>query len=165
VTPENRSGAKLKQVFICKHCGRESAKWLGQCPSCESWNSFETATIDRRAPGSSSTATWASPEELSSVSLDSSPRLSLGISEFDRVLGGGMVPGSLVLLGGEPGIGKSTLLLQVCSHVACDRGTVVYVSGEESSSPRCDCARLASESRGSASCFLPRQTSMRSCST
>lgn len=132
MTPENRSGAKLKQVFICQHCGRESPKWLGQCPSCESWNSFETVTIDRRAPGSSSTATWASPEELSSVSLDSSPRLSLGISEFDRVLGGGMVPGSLVLLGGEPGIGKSTLLLQVCSHVARDRGTVVYVSGEES---------------------------------
>ena len=132
MTPENRSGAKLKQVFICQHCGRESLKWLGRCPSCESWNSFESVSIDRRAPGPASSSAWASPEELSSVSLDSSPRLSLGISEFDRVLGGGLVPGSLVLLGGEPGIGKSTLLLQVCSHLARAGGTVVYVSGEES---------------------------------
>jgi DNA repair protein RadA/Sms len=132
VTLENRSGAKLKQVFICQSCGRESPKWLGRCPSCESWNSFEAVTLDRRAPGSSSSLPLASPEELSSVSLDSSPRLSLGISEFDRVLGGGLVPGSLVLLGGEPGIGKSTLLLQVCSHLAVAGGTVVYVSGEES---------------------------------
>ncbi len=132
MTADNRSGAKLKQVFICQHCGRESLKWLGRCPSCESWNSFEAVSIERRAPGASSTATYANPEELSSVSLDAYPRLSLGISEFDRVLGGGLVPGSLVLLGGEPGIGKSTLLLQVCAHVARDHGVVVYVSGEES---------------------------------
>ena len=132
MTPENRSGAKLKQVFICQHCGRESLKWLGRCPSCESWNSFEPVTIDRRSPGQSPAATGAGFEELSSVSLDSSPRLSLGIAEFDRVLGGGLVPGSLVLLGGEPGVGKSTLLLQVCAHMAEAGGTVVYVSGEES---------------------------------
>jgi DNA repair protein RadA/Sms len=131
VTPERRSGARPKQVFVCQHCGRESPKWLGQCPSCESWNSFEAVAADRLTPQSSS-GTWAAPEELSSISLDSSPRVSLGISEFDRVLGGGLVPGSLVLLGGEPGVGKSTLLLQVCANVARSRGAVVYVSGEES---------------------------------
>ncbi|NLE94599.1 MAG: DNA repair protein RadA [Dehalococcoidia bacterium] len=131
MTADNRGGARLKQVFICRQCGRESAKWLGQCPSCESWNSFETVTVDRRSSRSSSVV-GARPEALASVSLDSSPRMSLGVTEFDRVLGGGLVPGSLVLLGGEPGIGKSTLLLQVCSQVARDHGTVVYVSGEES---------------------------------
>lgn len=132
MTADNRSGAKLKQVFICGQCGRESPKWLGQCPSCQTWNSYEAVTVDRRGSSPLSRSARTSPEPLSSVSLDSSPRLSLGIAEFDRVLGGGLVPGSLVLLGGEPGIGKSTLLLQLCAHVARDRGTVVYVSGEES---------------------------------
>jgi len=132
VTPENRGAAKLKQVFICGQCGRESPKWLGRCPTCDSWNTFEPVVVDRHASGLSPARTGAVPEELSSVSLDSSPRLSLGISEFDRVLGGGLVPGSLVLLGGEPGIGKSTLLLQICAHLTRDRRRVVYVSGEES---------------------------------
>ena len=132
MTPDNRSGAKLKQVFICRHCGRESPKWLGRCPSCESWNSFDAVSIERHPSPSQSATTFAEPEELSSVSLDSSSRLSLGISEFDRVLGGGLVAGSLVLLGGEPGIGKSTLLLQVCAHMARTSGVVIYVSGEES---------------------------------
>ncbi len=132
MTPENRSGSRPRQIFVCQHCGRESLKWLGRCPSCESWNSFESVVADRRSGASSSIASGAVPEELSSVSLDSSPRVSLGISEFDRVLGGGLVPGSLVLLGGEPGIGKSTLLLQVCQHLTRDQRTVVYVSGEES---------------------------------
>ncbi len=133
MTPENRSGARLRQVFICQHCGRESLKWLGRCPSCESWNSFESVSVDRRNSASSGSVPAASPESLSSVSLDETPRVSLGVSEFDRVLGGGLVPGSLVLLGGEPGIGKSTLLLQVCHHLADAHGPVVYVSGEESS--------------------------------
>jgi DNA repair protein RadA/Sms len=132
VSPENRGPAKLKQVFICGQCGRESPKWLGRCPSCDNWNTFESVVVDRHAPGPVLSRSGAVPEELSSVSLDSSPRLSLGISEFDRVLGGGLVPGSLVLLGGEPGIGKSTLLLQVCAHLTHDHRTVVYVSGEES---------------------------------
>ncbi len=132
MTPENRGKARQKQVFICQHCGRESPKWLGQCPSCQSWNSFEAVALDRLPSASVASATFASPEELSSVSLDSSPRMSLGLSEFDRVLGGGLVPGSLVLLGGEPGIGKSTLLLQVCAHLSEHQGAVVYVSGEES---------------------------------
>jgi len=130
---ENRDKGKLKQIFICQQCGRESPKWLGRCPSCESWNSFEPVSVERHpSSGLRSFAQSAEPEELSSVTLDSAPRLSLGISEFDRVLGGGLVPGSLVLLGGEPGVGKSTLLLQVCSRLASTNGTVVYVSGEES---------------------------------
>ena len=132
MTAERRSGTKLKQVFICGQCGRESAKWEGQCPSCQSWNSYEAVTVDRRAAGRVSGISNSRPEPLSSVSLDDSPRLSLGLGEFDRVLGGGLVPGSLVLLAGEPGIGKSTLLLQVCAQVAAARGIVVYVSGEES---------------------------------
>ncbi len=132
MTPENRGTAKLKQVFICGQCGRESPKWLGRCPTCDSWNTFEPVAVDRRAGASSLLRPGSAPEELCSISLDASPRLTLGISEFDRVLGGGVVPGSLVLLGGEPGIGKSTLLLQVCSHLAHGQGTVVYVSGEES---------------------------------
>ncbi len=130
---ENRDKARLKQIFICQQCGRESPKWLGRCPSCESWNTFEAVSIERR-PSSGLRAGGQSvdPEELASITLDTAPRLSLGISEFDRVLGGGLVPGSLVLLGGEPGVGKSTLLLQLCSRLASVNGPVVYVSGEES---------------------------------
>ena len=133
MTPENRDKGKLKQIFVCQQCGRESLKWLGRCPVCESWNSFEPVSVERRpSSGLHSASNSASPEELAAVVLDATPRLSLGISEFDRVLGGGLVPGSLVLLGGEPGIGKSTLLLQVCSRMARDGSPVIYVSGEES---------------------------------
>ncbi len=133
MTPENRDKTKQKQIFICQQCGRESLKWLGRCPACENWNSFEAVSVERRpSSGLHSPSYSANPEELASVALDATPRLSLGISEFDRVLGGGLVPGSLVLLGGEPGIGKSTLLLQICSRMAHDGSPVVYVSGEES---------------------------------
>ena len=133
MTPESREGSKAKQVFVCEHCGRESLKWLGRCPSCDSWNSFQTVTIDRKTRSNlRSPAHVASPRELVSVDLDASPRVALGLPEFDRVLGGGLVPGSLVLLGGEPGVGKSTLLLQICSHLATRGNQVVYVSGEES---------------------------------
>ncbi len=158
MTPENRGTAKLKQVFICSQCGRESPKWLGRCPSCDNWNTFEPVVVDRRAAGLSPVRAGASPEELSSVSLDSSPRLSLGIPEFDRVLGGGVVPGSLVLLGGEPGIGKSTLLLQVCAHLTQDHRTVVYVSGEESPQQvRIRAARLGVSGEG---IFLLAETNL-----
>jgi DNA repair protein RadA/Sms len=133
VTPENREGPRPKQVFVCEHCGRESLKWLGRCPSCDSWNSFKPITVERKSGAASrSPALAAFPQELSSVDLDASPRLVLGIPEFDRVLGGGLVPGSLVLLGGEPGVGKSTLLLQVCAGLASRGCPIVYVSGEES---------------------------------
>ena len=133
MTSDSRGKGNLKQVFVCQSCGRESPKWLGRCPSCEAWNSFEPFNVERRpSRGGASSPRGASPEPLSAVSLDSAPRLSLGISEFDRVLGGGLVPGSLVLVGGEPGVGKSTLLLQVCSRLASQDGPVVYVSGEES---------------------------------
>lgn len=133
MTPESREGPRPKQVFVCEHCGRESLKWLGRCPSCDNWNSFKPVSIERKTGSvSRSPALTAFPRELASVDLEESPRLILGISEFDRVLGGGLVPGSLVLLGGEPGVGKSTLLLQVCAYLASQGCPVVYVSGEES---------------------------------
>ncbi len=132
MTPDSRSGARAKQTFVCRSCGRESPRWLGRCPSCDSWNSFESVVVERRSTLGDSPLGGAAPQELARVSLDAAPRLSLGTAEFDRVLGGGLVPGSLVLLGGEPGIGKSTLLLQLCAHLASAGSRVVYVSGEES---------------------------------
>jgi len=119
-----------RTIFVCQQCGREELKWLGRCPSCQEWNSFIETTI---APVTSSTSTYpvAPPQELSQVTIDTADRFSLPLTEFNRVLGGGLVPGSLVLAGGEPGIGKSTLLLQVSALVAQTRGMVVYVSGEE----------------------------------
>jgi len=133
VTSEtNRGGPKPKQTFVCSSCGRESPRWLGRCPSCDSWNSFDPIVVERRAPRGLTSVGRMAPEELAHINLDAAPRLSLGTAEFDRVLGGGLVPGSLVLLGGEPGIGKSTLLLQLCAHLARGGGPVVYVSGEES---------------------------------
>ena len=125
---------KSKAVFVCQQCGKESPKWLGRCPGCQEWNSFvETVTTV-----SSQATTWLyseenAPRELSKLKTEAYPRLSFPFIEFNRVLGGGLVPGSLVLVGGDPGIGKSTLLLQASSAVAERGGKVVYVSGEESS--------------------------------
>jgi DNA repair protein RadA/Sms len=118
-----------RTIFVCRNCGKESLKWLGRCPNCQEWNSFEetvvsatpTPIVDLSNP----------PRELSQVATDSSDRLPLPLSELNRVLGGGLVSGSLVLMGGEPGIGKSTLLLQVSALVAQSGGKVAYVSGEE----------------------------------
>jgi DNA repair protein RadA/Sms len=119
-----------KTIFICQQCGRESIKWLGHCPDCEGWNTFvetvvRTATVPSRLPSRAS-------QELSRVSGEETPRLDLCLEEFNRVLGGGIVPGSLVLIGGDPGIGKSTLLLQVSAMVAQGGGEVLYITGEES---------------------------------
>jgi len=120
-----------RTVFACQECGYETPKWLGRCPDCASWNSFserakEQGTRDRAA-------TAAPPVELSALSREEEPRLGFGLPEFDRVLGGGAVAGSLALIGGDPGIGKSTLLLQVASLVAgANGGRVLYLSGEES---------------------------------
>lgn len=133
--------AKTKTVFFCKECGFESAKWLGQCPGCHAWNSFveEPAAAGKKGrPGSSvATASYGSREPmlLKQVSTDAKERIHTGIREFDRVLGGGIVKGSLVLVGGDPGIGKSTLLLQMCrevSKIADSSCKVLYISGEES---------------------------------
>ncbi len=127
-----------KTVFTCEQCGAQSPKWLGRCPDCSAWNSFveERSADSGGAPAAGHRyATASAPGNArlySTIELEQYPRLSSGIGEFDRVLGGGVVPGSLVLLGGEPGIGKSTLLLQAAANMARSIGPVLYSSGEES---------------------------------
>ncbi len=124
---------KSKTVFVCNECGYESAKWLGKCPACNSWNSFyEQKVIDSKNTASSKNDKgYVKPQKLDSYEAKETLRTSTGFEELDRVLGGGLVKGSLVLLGGEPGIGKSTLILQICDKVQGE-GKVLYVSGEES---------------------------------
>ncbi|MBP3616708.1 MAG: DNA repair protein RadA [Lachnospiraceae bacterium] len=126
--------AKGKLVFFCKECGMESPKWLGQCPGCKAWNSLVEAPQagkTKSAFGVSSLSV-AEPVLLSEVDTGEEERMVTGIGELDRVLGGGIVVGSLVLVGGDPGIGKSTLLLQMCYALAKKERKVLYVSGEES---------------------------------
>ena len=127
---------KPRTVFACQECGTQSPKWLGRCPDCGAWNSLveERAGESGGAPaGGHRYASGAAPARLySEIEMAQHARLSTGIDEFDRVLGGGVVPGSLVLLGGEPGIGKSTLLLQAAANMARAIGPVLYSSGEES---------------------------------
>lgn len=126
-----------KSVFYCQNCGYESSRWLGQCPSCHEWNTFAEEVISTK-PGISASASQgkrrstAEPKALSEISAESGVRISTGIGELDRVLGGGIVQGSLILIGGDPGIGKSTLLLQVCRNLSLQNRSVLYVSGEES---------------------------------
>ena len=124
--------AKAKTIFVCSECGNESPKWLGKCPACNSWNTFyeqkiekytETNKIEKKINNT--------PRPLNSYVGQEANRTSTGYLELDRVLGGGLVKGSLILLGGEPGIGKSTLILQLCEKVQGE-GKVLYVSGEES---------------------------------
>jgi len=124
-----------KTVFACQECGSQSPKWLGRCPDCGAWNSF----VEERAPEAppATASRYVAPAGggarlYSEIESSQAARITTGIDEFDRVLGGGIVPGSLVLLGGEPGIGKSTLLLQTAAHIARATGPVLYSSGEES---------------------------------
>lgn len=128
--------SKKKTVFFCKQCGYESSKWLGQCPRCHEWDSFVEEPVAKAVPGVSGTVSAtkkdAVPTLLSNVTTDDENRISTKISEMDRVLGGGIVVGSLVLVGGDPGIGKSTLLLQMCRNLSDEGKKVLYVSGEES---------------------------------
>lgn len=124
-------------VFFCQECGFESAKWMGQCPACHAWNTFaeepvEVSRAGRSSKSTRSTAGSARPQALKSISTQQTERSSTGLAELDRVLGGGIVAGSLVLVGGDPGIGKSTLLLQVCRNIAARGEKILYVSGEES---------------------------------
>ena len=127
-----------KNVFVCQECGAQSPKWLGRCADCGAWNSYveERASDAGGAPSAShryaSAGAPARARQYADIDLEHYARLSTGIGEFDRVLGGGVVPGSLVLLGGEPGIGKSTLLLQAAANMARSIGPVLYSSGEES---------------------------------
>lgn len=129
--------AKAKATaFFCKECGYESSKWMGQCPACKSWNTMVEEPTAKREPLGRSTGSVLrqiqKPVRLEEVSIDEQDRMSTGYRELDRVLGSGVVAGSLVLVGGDPGIGKSTLLLQVCRNLAVAGRRVLYISGEES---------------------------------
>lgn len=122
-----------KSIYFCQNCGHEESKWLGQCPMCREWNTFveEKVTVSK-GTATKNTVREAEVVTLSSVSTDQEDRMQTEIEELDRVLGGGVVPGSLVLVGGDPGIGKSTLLLQVCKRLSDQGRKVLYISGEES---------------------------------
>jgi DNA repair protein RadA/Sms len=129
--------ARKRTVFVCSDCGGSQPKWNGRCPDCGAWNTMSEMVVEGgAAPGLG--AAWrglgrtSAPQRITDVALSATARQALGLGEWDRVLGGGIVPGSLVLIGGEPGIGKSTLILQVASLLAAQAGPVLYVSGEES---------------------------------
>ena len=149
--------AKVKKAFFCTHCGTQHAQWQGQCSSCKSWNTLQEEVLDNpKTPAwqsEKSAPVKASPVRIQDVAIDAIQRLPSGDSELDRVLGGGIVPGAMMLVGGEPGIGKSTLLLQVALSV---KGKVVYVSGEESEQQiKLRSARVTEES---SECYLLTET-------
>ncbi len=132
-------GTKIKTVFYCQNCGYESSKWMGQCPGCKEWNTFVEETVKpvaKSSPGlgrgSGSGTEYIKPQSLSEIMMKDEERSDTHIQELNRVLGGGLVRGSLILVGGDPGIGKSTLLLQVAGNLSGDSKEVLYISGEES---------------------------------
>jgi DNA repair protein RadA/Sms len=151
--------SKSKTVFVCQNCGAESAKWIGRCPSCKEWNTYHEEII---APLSSRERSYSpgqekrKPELLDNIKSDEHNRLKTGIVELDRILGGGMVPGSLILLGGEPGVGKSTLALQLA--LALSEKCVLYVSGEESEEQISLRAKRLKKSNPS--CFIYSETDL-----
>ena len=124
-----------KTIFYCVNCGYESTKWMGQCPGCHEWNTFSEEPVrtggTRQSPAGRK-RTLVRPVKLSEVTAETNERTSTGFTELDRVLGGGIVTGSMILIGGDPGIGKSTILLQVCKNLAGRGRNVLYISGEES---------------------------------
>jgi DNA repair protein RadA/Sms len=125
---------KVRTIYICQSCGYQSSKWLGRCPECEQWSSFveeRTSIRGQRQQGRIDPA-WATPVAITHVSADEGERLPTGIEELDRVLGGGALPGMVVLVGGDPGIGKSTMLLQMAGYMSRAGHVVLYISGEES---------------------------------
>ena len=125
--------AKNQTVFVCSSCGNESPKWLGKCPACNSWNTYYEEKIVKDKSTNERKSVKAQVVKLNDVGTSESvSRVKTGYEELDRVLGGGIVPGSLILLGGEPGIGKSTLILQICDKVKFENNKILYVSGEES---------------------------------
>lgn len=121
-------------IFFCQNCGHESSKWMGQCPGCKEWNTFVEEAAPKKGAGTKSRLgkERSVPVTLKEIELKEEERISTSMGELDRVLGGGIVAGSLMLVGGDPGIGKSTLLLQVCRNLANDNHDVMYISGEES---------------------------------
>ena len=130
---------KIKTVFFCQSCGYESSKWMGQCPGCRQWNTFVEETVRPKAAsqkGISSSqnphSASSQPRTLSEITMNEEDRYDTHIGELNRVLGGGLVKGSLILVGGDPGIGKSTILLQVAGNISSDEREVLYISGEES---------------------------------
>ncbi len=129
---------KIKSVFFCQECGYESSKWMGQCPGCKQWNTFVEETVKPKAAAvkgvsaAASSGEAGSPKTLSEIVLNDEERYDTHIGELNRVLGGGLVKGSLILVGGDPGIGKSTILLQVAGNISGDKRDVLYISGEES---------------------------------
>lgn len=123
---------KKVSVFFCQECGNETSKWSGQCPACGAWNSLVEETIDKTSVKARAKVADVKPTRLIDVTASNEARMSTTIEEFDRVLGGGIVPGSMILVGGDPGIGKSTLLLQTCQRLCLSGINVMYVSGEES---------------------------------
>ena len=126
-----KTKSSTKTVFYCSECGNETAKWMGQCPACGAWNTLVEAPKEPKMALGTRAKRIAQPKLISELDVEEELRFSTGIGEFDRVLGGGAVRGSLVLVGGAPGIGKSTLLLQLCGRIS-EQETILYVSGEES---------------------------------
>ena len=153
--------AKTKTSFFCQNCGTQSAKWIGKCPSCNEWNTYVEEVVskgdDAKTPGIASTSTQrsAKPQLVTEINLEQHYRIELHDKELSRVLGGGLVPGSLTLFGGEPGIGKSTLMLQVAINMKNLK--VLYVSGEESEQQ----IRMRAERIGMANpnCYILTETS------
>ncbi len=123
---------KKVSVFFCNECGNETSKWSGRCPACGAWNTLVEETIDKTAVKARAKVADVRPTKIIEVTASNEHRISTNIEEFDRVLGGGVVPGSMILVGGDPGIGKSTLLLQTCQKLCASGVNVMYVSGEES---------------------------------
>ena len=131
---------KIKTVFFCQSCGYESSKWMGQCPGCKEWNTFVEETVKPAAKAvkgvtalaASGSGSFTAPKSLSQIEMNDEERYDTHIGELNRVLGGGLVKGSLTLVGGDPGIGKSTILLQVAGNLSSDSKEVLYISGEES---------------------------------
>jgi len=151
--------AKVKSAYFCQNCGHETPKWLGKCPSCSEWNTFVEELIEKQVPqvvAFSKSGTKSKPQQLSEIAEQAHVRIPLNDSELNRVLGGGLVPGSLILFGGEPGIGKSTLLLQLA--VTTKNLRVLYVSGEESDQQ----IKMRSERIGSVNddCYILTETNV-----
>jgi len=138
--------AKLSTVYVCQNCSYQCVKWLGKCPGCQNWNTLIEDVVSNEKLSDKSSARAINfkeekPKKINDVDIDNKKRIPTGIKEFDRVIGGGLVVGSLVLVGGEPGIGKSTLLTSVLSKLSQENFSVLYVSGEESAAQVADRAK------------------------